>query len=293
MRVAVERPPECIDELISDERGLLRVTKQILPADDSRLLLVIDQFEELFSAVGAEETRRLFLDSLVTIATDERSRMRVVLTMRADFFDRPLEYPEFGDLMSAGLVTVSPPTEEGLAQAIAAPARAVGVDLEPGLVGEIIRDVADQPGALPLLQYALTELFNRRQGNVLTLDAYRSTGGVAGALGRRAEELYEGLSRRGSRSPARSSSGWWPSTSYPVTPVAGCVRPSSRAWRSIRRRSTPCSASLGPFVCSPTTGTPSPGVRPSRWHTRRCSGNGIVSPVGSTPSGRTSSSSGA
>ncbi len=197
MRVAVERPPECIDELISDERGLLRVTKQILPADDSRLLLVIDQFEELFSAVGAEETRRLFLDSLVTIATDERSRMRVVLTMRADFFDRPLEYPEFGDLISAGLVTVSPPTEEGLAQAIAAPARAVGVDLEPGLVGEIIRDVADQPGALPLLQYALTELFNRRQGNVLTLDAYRSTGGVAGALGRRAEELYEGLSPEG------------------------------------------------------------------------------------------------
>ncbi|HEX2405397.1 MAG TPA: protein kinase, partial [Acidimicrobiia bacterium] len=197
LRVAVERPPGLIDELTSDERGLLRVTKQILPADESRLLLVIDQFEEVFSVVGAEETRRLFLDSLVTIAADERSRVHVVLTMRADFFDRPLDYAAFGGLVRSGLVTVSPPTEDGLAQAIAAPARSVGVDLEPGLVGEIVRDVEGQPGALPLLQYALTELFSHREGNLLTLDAYRSTGGVAGALGRRAEELFADLSDEG------------------------------------------------------------------------------------------------
>ena len=121
----------------------------------------------------------------------------MVLTMRADFFDRPLEYPEFGELVGAGLVTVSPPTEEGLAQAIAAPARSVGVDLEPGLVGEIIHDVEGQPGALPLLQYALTELFKRRRGNLLTIDVYRATGGVLGALGRRAEELYAELTTAG------------------------------------------------------------------------------------------------
>jgi DNA-binding SARP family transcriptional activator/WD40 repeat protein len=194
LRVAVERPPGLLDDLAGDERGLLRVTKQILPADESRLLLIMDQFEELFSAVASEETRRLFLENLVTVASDERSRVRVVLTMRADFFDRPLEHPEFGALVGAGLVTVSPPTKEGLAQAVAAPARGVGVELEPGLVGEIIHDVEGQPGALPLLQYALTELFSQREGNLLTIEGYRSTGGVLGALGGRAEELYEELS---------------------------------------------------------------------------------------------------
>ena len=77
--------------------------------------------------------------------------------MRADFFDRPLEYPEFAEALGRGLVTVGPPTRDGLAQAIAAPARGVDVELEPGLVGRIIADVENQPGGLPLLQYALTE----------------------------------------------------------------------------------------------------------------------------------------
>lgn len=194
LRVAVERPPGLIDDLTGDNRGLLRATKQILPLDDSQLMLIIDQFEELFSAVASEETRRLFLESLLTVARDERSRVKVVVTIRADFFDRPLEYPEFGDLVGDGLVAVTPPTEEGLAQAIAAPARGVGIELEPGLVGEMIHQVEGQPGPLPLLQYALTELFNRREGNLLTIDAYRATGGVLGALGGRAEELYKELS---------------------------------------------------------------------------------------------------
>ena len=197
LRVAVERPPGLIAELAADDRGLLRVSKQILPNDESRLVLIIDQFEELFSAVTSEDTRRLFLRNLTTIAGDERSRVSVVLTMRADFFDRPLEYPEFAPVLKAGLVTVSSLSDEGLAQAIASPARRVGLDLEPGLVGRIIADVEGQPGGLPLLQYALTELFNRREGNLLTIDGYQSTGGVVGALGRRAEELYQELSPAG------------------------------------------------------------------------------------------------
>ena len=193
LRVATSRPPGLIDDLTADERGLLRVSKQILPPDDSELVLIIDQFEELFSMLDSEATRRRFLDSLATVAGDERSRVRVVVTLRADFFDRPLEYPEFGEVLTAGLVTVSPPAEEGLAQAIAAPARGVGVDLEPGLVGRVIADVEGQPGGLPLLQYALTELFNRRDDNLLTIATYEATGGVIGALGRRAEELYQQL----------------------------------------------------------------------------------------------------
>jgi WD40 repeat protein/serine/threonine protein kinase len=194
LRVAVESPQGLIDELSSDGRGLLRVTKQILPTDDSRLVLVIDQFEELFSTVASESTRRLFLENLVSVAADQRSRIRIVLTMRADYFHRPLEYSEFAGVLRDGLVTVAPMSAEGLALAIAAPARAVGVEIEPGLVSRVIADVESQPGGLPLLQYALTELFSARADDELTISGYEATGGVLGALGRRAEALYTELS---------------------------------------------------------------------------------------------------
>ena len=192
-RVAVEDPGDFGDLLRGDERGLLRVAKRILPGDDSELVLIIDQFEELFSLVESEETRRLFLAGLSALATDERSRVRVVLTIRADFFDRPLAYPGFGDLFTASLVTVTPPSQASLEQAIIRPAHNVGLQLEPGLASEIVNDVQDQPGGLPLLQYALTELFERREGDRLTIAGYRESGGVTGALARRAEAVYEHL----------------------------------------------------------------------------------------------------
>ncbi|MFK7919525.1 MAG: BTAD domain-containing putative transcriptional regulator, partial [Ilumatobacter sp.] len=193
LRVAVNRPDGLLDDLMSDERGLLRVSKQILPGDDTDLLLVIDQFEELFSLTHDAQVRRDFLDNLVTIGNDERSRVRLVLTMRADFFDRPLEYPTFAQLMSKGLVTVAMPDASELAQAIVEPARSVDLDIESGLIPLITRDVADEPGALPLMQYALTELVEARVGRQLTIEAYERTGGVVGALSRRAEEIYLGL----------------------------------------------------------------------------------------------------
>ncbi len=195
-RVAVRTPQGMRDELTQPD-GLLRVSKQILPGDDSTLLLVIDQFEELFSTVRSEDRRRLFLDSLIAVASDERSRVRVVTTIRADFLDRPLAYAEYALAIADGIITLGPPTRDGLARAVTAPARNVGLELEPGLVGRIIGDVEGQPGALPLLQYALTETFAHRDGSTLTIAGYEATGGVAGALGRRADELYEGLSGTG------------------------------------------------------------------------------------------------
>ncbi len=191
-RVAVRQIP-IFDELARDDRGLSRATKLVLPDDDSDFVLVIDQFEELFSMVESEKNRQLFLDNICSAVQDPGSRLRIVLTMRADFFDRPLEYPEFGSLLEAGLVPLSVPGADGLARAISQPARRVGLELEPGLVPEIVRDVGDQPGGLPLLQFALTELFRRRDADQLTLDSYLATGGVIGALGRRAEELYADL----------------------------------------------------------------------------------------------------
>jgi len=195
-RVAVRTPAGMLSEL-SQPNGLLRVSKQILPGDDSTLLIVIDQFEELFSTVRSEETRRMFLENLISVAGDERSRVRVVVTIRADFLDRPLAYADFAEALAEGIVTVGPPTRDGLAQAVSAPARIVGLDLEPGLVSRIISDVEGQPGMLPLLQYALTEMFAHRERSTLTIAGYEATGGVAGAVGRRAEELYEGLTAAG------------------------------------------------------------------------------------------------
>jgi hypothetical protein len=194
LRVAVNPPPTLLEQLQDDERGLLRAVKRILPDDPAtELVLVIDQFEEIFTLVPDEATRTHFLNSLIVAVTDPRTRLRVVVTLRADFYDRPLLYPALGDLIRERTEVVLPLSVEELERAIINPARRVGVGLEPELVATIIRDVGEQPGALPLLQYALTELFERRTGAILTRTAYVSSGGVLGALARRAEEIYQGL----------------------------------------------------------------------------------------------------
>ncbi|MCJ7537720.1 MAG: hypothetical protein MUO57_19515, partial [Anaerolineales bacterium] len=198
LRVAVNPPESLLGQLREDERGLLRAVGRILPPDKLvDLVLVIDQFEELFTLVEAEDTRAAFLESLLTALLDPRSRLRVVITLRADFTDRPLEYVDFGDLLRQRTEFVLPLTPDELELAIIQPARGAGLALESGLCERIIRDLGDQPGTLPLLQYTLTELFERRVGRRLTLGAYQDSGGVLGALGKRAEEIFTGLDSAG------------------------------------------------------------------------------------------------
>jgi DNA-binding SARP family transcriptional activator/serine/threonine protein kinase len=191
-RVAVEDPGVLMDELEHDDRGLSRVIKRILPAD-TQLLLVIDQFEELFTLTHDELARNRLLSALVNLANDERSDTRVVLTLRADFFDRPLQYPEFGELLKRGIVPFTVPTDDELIDAIKRPADGVGASWEPGLPEQILADVSRAPGTLPLLQYALTELFTARTGHQLTHQVYLQNGGVLGALAGRAEEAFARL----------------------------------------------------------------------------------------------------
>jgi hypothetical protein len=93
LRVAVNPPASLLEQLKSDARGLLRAVNRILPADENvELVLVIDQFEELFTLLADERERELFINNLVAAVLDERSRLRVVITLRADFVDRPLRY---------------------------------------------------------------------------------------------------------------------------------------------------------------------------------------------------------
>jgi WD40 repeat protein/serine/threonine protein kinase len=198
LRVSVNPLPGLIDQLTEDRRGLVRAAKRILPADqDVALVLVIDQFEELFTLADSNSIRNDFIDSLLSAATDVRGRIWVILTLRADFYDRPLAYPHLGELMSSRSEIVLPLNAVELERAIVGPAERVGLTLEPQVSSTIIRDMDDQPGALPLIQYALSELFERRSGNRLTLDAYRESGGIKGALARRADSLYDELDADG------------------------------------------------------------------------------------------------
>ena len=152
--------------------------------------MLIDQFEELFTLVTDPSDRDLFLENLLTALSELRGQLKVLVTLRADFYDRPLQYPALGELLRKQTELVLPMSPAELEEAICCPAAGVGVMVEPQLVATIIADVQEQPGTLPLLQYALTELFERRQGSVMTLAVYEEIGGVTGALSRRAEALY-------------------------------------------------------------------------------------------------------
>jgi WD40 repeat protein/serine/threonine protein kinase len=190
LRVAINPPESLMGLLREDNRGLHRALLRCLPDENGNLFLLIDQFEELFTLVEEEATRQKFLDTLVEAVRDSDGRLTLVFTLRADYYDRPLKYPQFGHLIGGHTETVLPLSAAELEEAIVQPAQEAGAYFEEGLAARIVDDVRDQPGALPLLQYALTELYENRDGRVLTHDAYEKIGGVTGALAQRAEALY-------------------------------------------------------------------------------------------------------
>ena len=195
--LAVDRVAELREQLERDERGLLRAARLVLPKDDSELLIIIDQFEELFTLVASEHERTEFMNLLLAAATDPHSRVRIVVTIRADFYDRPLMVRGFSELIRDRTFAIVPLSSEELRSAILSPARASGAEIEPELATRIVTEVMEQPGALPLLQYALTELFERHEDGLITRNSYQSIGGVLGALGQRAEAVYGALDQEG------------------------------------------------------------------------------------------------
>ena len=193
LKVAVNTPDLTLGEGDSDQLGLAPFLKEMLQENDSELLLVIDQFEEIFTLVESEEVRSKFLNGLHQAITELKGRFGVVITLRADYYHRPLLYSGFGELISANTEVVLPMTPSELAQVITEPARQSNVLISDELVATVVADVSQQPGALPLLEYTLTELFERRERNTISLADYRAGGGVTGTLARRANELYEDL----------------------------------------------------------------------------------------------------
>jgi DNA-binding SARP family transcriptional activator/ABC-type glycerol-3-phosphate transport system substrate-binding protein/tRNA A-37 threonylcarbamoyl transferase component Bud32 len=189
--VALDSPPSLLD-LLTGDRGIQRALDEVLPNDGSQVLLLIDQFEELFTQVDSATANR-FIASIVSAVTDARGRLRVVATLRADFYDRPLQHRGLGELLREGTEVITPMTPSELEQAITMPAQRRGVTFEPALLAALLHDVTDRPGALPLLQYTLTELFESRRADRITHASYQQLGGISSALVKRADGLLSSL----------------------------------------------------------------------------------------------------
>lgn len=157
----------------------------------SKLLIIIDQFEELFTLCADEPEQREFIDVLMSIADAElEEHVHVVITLRADFYSYCGQYPNLREALTRAQIYIGPMSAEEVRRVIEEPARHGGWDFEPGLVELILRDVNREPGMLPLLSHALLETWRRRQGRTLTLQGYVKSGGVRGAIARTAETVF-------------------------------------------------------------------------------------------------------
>jgi DNA-binding SARP family transcriptional activator/WD40 repeat protein len=172
-------------------RALEKAIGAAAPRD--RLIVAVDQFEETFATCRDESERGAFIDALLGRARDSRRRTLVLVAVRADFYGRCAAYPELSRLLGTNHVLVGPMRRGELRRAIELPARRAGLRVEPDLVDALIADVEGEPGALPLLSTSLLELWQRRDGRRLRLNAYEHVGGVHGAVARLAESAYERL----------------------------------------------------------------------------------------------------
>jgi hypothetical protein len=199
---------KAIREDLEDDaaRGLHLLATKLAKRPGTKVVLLVDQFEELFTQTPSEDERRHFLELLLTASTEPRGPVVVLLTMRADFYDRPMRYPQLHQLIQAHQASVLPMAIPELREVIEKPAALPDVQLtfEGDLVGDLLFEVQGQAGALPLLQFTLDQLFQRRSGRQLTLSAYRELGGVKGALTRQAEETYNALPSDEHRKLARA-----------------------------------------------------------------------------------------
>lgn len=162
----------------------------------NRFLLVVDQFEEVFTLCFKEEERRRFIELLTQCP---EGRLAIVTTMRADFLEPCLSYELLTQLIQTQAIYIPPLVGADLEEVIASPANLQAYQLERGLLGAIQQEVIGQEkGCLPLLQFALTELWEQRdqQAHQLTLAKYKELGGVIGTLNRHAEKLYESFSEQ-------------------------------------------------------------------------------------------------
>lgn len=180
------------EQLISQGEKGLQLLLRSLPAD--RVVIAIDQFEEVFTLCKDDLERQQFLQCLMgNLAQD--NKLCLILAMRADFFSKCLEQGNrsFTQQLQQHLTSVTQMNREEFTQVIVKPAEQVNLMVEPELVEQILNDVADSPGSLPLLEFTLTKLWERQTDNCLRLKVYTQLGGVEGTLQKRATEVYQNV----------------------------------------------------------------------------------------------------
>ncbi|MEW1546274.1 nSTAND1 domain-containing NTPase [Streptomyces tsukubensis] len=165
------------------------------------VLVVVDQFEEVFTLCRDAEEREAFLRTLLAARRPENG-LRVVCVVRADFYRHCAEHPGLAAALHDAQLAVPPLSPKELRDAVVKPATAAGLIVERELTALLTEEVAGRPGALPLLSHALLETWRRRRGKVLTIAGYREAGGLDGAVAQTAEALYAGLGP-GGRAAAR------------------------------------------------------------------------------------------
>ncbi len=189
-----------INKLVKDlQHGELALRDLIEPIIEKnpgiRMLLVVDQFEELYTQCHDTDERQCFLDQLLE-AVEHVPNFTVVITLRADFLGYVLKYRPLADALEKADIKLGSMNQQELEEAIEKPARKCGVQFEPGLKELILYAVSKEPGNLPLLEFALTQLWEKKKYGKLTHEAYRKIGGVEKALARHADNIYEGFNKK-------------------------------------------------------------------------------------------------
>ena len=180
-----------LDDLANDARSLqIFVKRRSSLQQGAHLLLVIDQFEELFALCRLQEERAAFIRNLLNAAAETDGPVIVIITLRADFYAHCASYPQLREALAANQEYIGAMSHEELRRAIEEPARRARWEFEAGLVDLLLHDVGQEPGALPLLSHALLETWQRRRGRMMTLSGYTSSGGVRGAIAETAEAVF-------------------------------------------------------------------------------------------------------
>ena len=192
----MEEQKKLVEKLRKEPGHLGHVLRGRARRDNRRLLLFVDQFEELFTMTADPAERAAFMASLSAVADDATSPLRVVLSIRSDFLDRLAEDPQFLAELTQGLFFLGPPGRDGLREAITNPAEMAGFAFElPATVEDMLDTLETTPGALPLLQFAASKLWESRDKarKLLTHNAYTQMGGVTGALASHADHVVREL----------------------------------------------------------------------------------------------------
>ncbi|MFJ7414506.1 hypothetical protein ACIQWZ_27410 [Streptomyces sp. NPDC098077] len=158
-------------------------------AEEGDTIVLIDQFEELFTLCRDDSSRARFVDALLAARAPE-SRLRVVIAVRADFYGRCADHGPLADALRSATLLVGPMTSAQLREAVIGPARCDRLFVEKALTARIVADAEGQPGGLPLMAHALLEVWRRRRGKTLTEQAYDAIGGMRGAIAHTAEAVY-------------------------------------------------------------------------------------------------------